>query len=311
MNELANKRQNRIWQWLHALSQNPVAVKELRSRMRGRRAFVVLTGYLMVMSGLITLVYLIFVSSSGGPFGPDSRDAGKAVFSAVLGMQVILVTFIGPSFTAGTVSGEKERQTYDLLRTTLLTANSFVKGKLVSALSYVLLLILAAIPLQSIAFMLGGISPIELILSQLLILVAAVTFALYGLFCSSIMRTTLAASVTTFAGALFFSLGMPALVLLLAAFLGPLITTSSFSGLGEMILAYGGVILASTNLAATLILSDVFLLEENTLFLFKTSIGGRSVYMFSPWPLFLVIYSLLALILYWICVRRIRRIADK
>lgn len=312
MNETIEQKRGQRWLGLRALTRNPITIKELRSRMRGRRAFVVLTVYLLVMSGFISLTYLAYASSSGGPFGPDPRQAGKVLFTAVLAVQVILVTFIGPSFTAGSVSGEKERQTYDLLRTTLLTANAFVMGKLISALSYVFLLILAAIPLQSIAFLLGGISPVELIISQLLVLVAAATFALYGLFCSSTLRTTLAASVATFGGSLFWTLGIPIIVFIFTAFLGPaLFGLTSPGWLTQSTLAYAGLALAATNLPATLILSEVFLLEEGTLFLFKTSFSGHSVWLFSPWPLFLLIYILVALVLYWASVRRVRRIAEK
>jgi len=297
---------------LRAITGNPVAVKELRSRMRGRRAFVVLTIYLLGMSGFISLVYLAYASSATGPFGPDPRQAGKAVFTAVLAMQVILVTFIGPSFTAGAISGEKERQTYDLLRTTLLSANAFVMGKLISALSYVVLLIFASIPLQSIAFMLGGVAPVELFLSQLLVLAASVAFALFGLFASSLMRSTLAASVTTFAGTLFVTIGLPTIVGIFAGFFGGvLFGTAGTTWLTEAVLAYAGLFLSAVNLPATLVVSEVFLLQEDTLFLFKSSFGGHSVWLFSPWPLFLLLYFLLALIFYWACVRRVRRIADR
>jgi ABC-type transport system involved in multi-copper enzyme maturation permease subunit len=291
--------------------QNPITTKELRSRMRGRRAFVVLTVYLLGMSGFIALVYLAYAASSSGPFGPDPRLAGKVVFGAVLGMQVVLVTFIGPSFTAGAISGEKERQTYDLLRTTLLTANSFVTGKLTSALGYVLLLILVSIPLQSIAFLLGGVSAIELILSQLLVVVASVTFALYGLFCSTAMRSTLAASVATFAGTLFLTIGVPVIVLIFGAFMGPVFLGTMPGWLTEAFLVYAGLTLAATNLPATLILGELFLVQEDTLFLFTGSFSGRSATLFSPWPLFLLFNIFVALILYWACVRRVRRIADR
>jgi ABC-type transport system involved in multi-copper enzyme maturation permease subunit len=295
-----------------ALFQNPITVKELRSRMRGRRAFVVLTIYLVAMSGFISLVYLAYASAASGPFGPNPRQAGKVVFSAVLAVQIFLVVFMGPAFTAGSISGEKERQTYDLLRTTLLTAESFVAGKLFSALSYVFLLIFAAIPLQSIAFLLGGVSPVELFLSQVLVLVAAVTFALYGLYCSSAMRTTLAASVTTFAGALFLTIGIPMVVFMFSIILGPILFgTSTVSWLAQSLLTYAGLVLAATNLPAALIVSDLILLEENSLFLFRTTYSGHTIWLFSPWPLFLLLYILLALLLYWACVRRVRRIADK
>ena len=146
--------------------------------------------------------------------------AGKTVFGAVLAVQVFLIVFIGPAFTAGAISGERERQTYDLLRTTLLPAGALVRGKLLSALSYVLLLVFAAIPLQSLAFLLGGIAWEELIISQLLIVVAAITYALAGLYASSLMRSTLAASVTTYAIALFLVVGLPILALFSISFIG-------------------------------------------------------------------------------------------
>ena len=191
------------------LLSNPVTVKELRGRMRGRRAFAVLTLYLLILSGVITIVYLAYNANASGPGVSTARTAGKGLFAAVLAVQVFLVAFIGPAFTAGAISGERERQTFDLLRTTLLSAESFVLGKLISALSYVFLLVLVSIPLQSIAFLLGGLSLAELLISQALILSAAVTYALYGLWCSAAMRSTLAATVTTFAGVLFITFGTP------------------------------------------------------------------------------------------------------
>jgi ABC-2 type transport system permease protein len=105
----------------HVLTQNPVMVKELRSRMRGRRAFVVLTIYLLAMSGLISLVYAAYASAAATPYGPDPSEAGKVVFAVVMAVQGFLVLFIGPAFTAGAITGEKERQTYELLQTTLLS----------------------------------------------------------------------------------------------------------------------------------------------------------------------------------------------
>lgn len=295
------------------LRENPVTVKELRSRMRGRRAFVVLTIYLLVMGAFITLVYAAYASASSGPFGPDPREVGKVVFGCVVGVQVFLVIFVGPAFTSGTITGEKERQTYDLLRTTLLSAESFVTGKLLSALSYVLLLVLAAIPLQSIAFLLGGVVLEELIISQLVIFTAALTFALWGLFCSSAMRSTLGASVMTFAGALFVTIGTPMLVGLFAAILAPFIATlgTSFTRTMEIALQYILIFLAATNLPATLIVSEVFLLQEDAIFYFTGSAGTSRFWLPTPWPIFILLYLLLAWVLYWLSVRNVRKIANR
>ncbi|RMG95342.1 MAG: hypothetical protein D6706_12150 [Chloroflexi bacterium] len=298
--------------WWHKISQNPVILKELRARMRGRRAFTVLSIYLLLTSFFLILVYMAFISTSSQPFGPDAREAGKSIFSTIVGVQVFLVLFVGPSFTAGAISGEKERQTYELLRTTLLTANEFVQGKLLSALSYVVLLILAAIPLQSLAFLLGGVSLLELFLSQVVLMVTAVAYALYGLYNSATMRSTLSASVGTFAGSVLITFVLPVIVFIVGMILGP--TVFGFGATPhwavQVLLVYGGVILAGINVPASLVVSDIFLIEEDAIFGFVEHFDGHAIWIVSPWVITLVLYTVLSLILYWGTVRKVRQIAE-
>jgi ABC-2 type transport system permease protein len=288
---------------------NPVALKELRSRMRGRRAFVVLTVYVLLMSLFILAVYLVYVAASRDSFGPSSRQAGKAVFAAVLGAEVFLVLFVGPAFTSGAISGEKERQTYDLLRTTLLPARTIVGGKLISALSYVLLLILVSVPLQSIAFLLGGVSPVEVLLSQFLVLLSAVTFALIGLYFSSVMRSTLMATVATFGASMLLTFGVPLLAAIAAALLGTVYYGAASPRWPlESLLYYSGLLLSGTNLPATLIVSELILLEKDALLFFTQVADGRLITLFSPWVVNVGINLVAGLLLFWGTVRRVRRI---
>ena len=294
-----------LWPW-----QNPVTVKELRGRMRGRRAFIILTLYLMVLSGLIWIIYISYSSAANQPFGPNARQAGKVILGAVVFVQIFLVTLVGPAFTAASISGERERQTYDLLRTTLLSAHALVSGKLFSALSYVFLLIGAAVPVLSIALMLGGVSLIELGVSQLLIVVSAVAYALIGLFFSAVMRSTIAASVTTFATAIALSVAAP----LMASFGFTILGASLFSTGATPwpltgILITVGLLLAMTNLPATIIISEVILLQEGAVFTYPQPIDGHTILILSPWLGYVVFYSLLALLLYALSVHQVRRIA--
>ena len=290
--------------------RNPVTVKELRSRMRGRRAFTVLTLYLTLMGSLVLVVFLAFSAASNNSFGPTSRQAGKVVFAAVLTIQVILVLFIGPAFTSATISGEKDRKTYDLLRTTLLPARSLVMGKLLSALAYVLLLILVSIPLQSIAFLLGGLSVLELVLSQLIILTAAVTYALIGLFSSTLMNSTLGSSLATFSVALIMTIGAPFLAGIAVTFLGAfLFGPISPAPIVQSLLIYGGLILASTNLPATLVVSDIFLIEQDSLFFWTEMIDGQSYFLFSPWFVFIALHLGLSAVLFWASIRRVKKVS--
>ena len=137
-----------------------MVVKELRGRMRGWGAAVILTLYLLVV-GLLTLLFYAMFRSTNDPSGQQASQIGKFLFSALVIFQVIMVSLLTPAFTAGSITSEKERKTYDVLMITLLRARSVVFGKLGAALAYVLLLILAVAPLESLSFMFGGVSPEE------------------------------------------------------------------------------------------------------------------------------------------------------
>ena len=294
---------------LRGMLQNPVTKKELRSRMRGRRAYVTLTVYLLLMSALITLIYTMYVQETRS-YGVEARSAGIVVFATVVGVQVFLAAFIGPAFTASTISGEKERQTYDLLRTTLLPARSLVAGKLISALSYVLLLVAASFPLHGIGLLLGGVSMLEFVISQVLIVVAAVTFALWGMYVSSFMRTTMASSVVTYAGTLFMIIGLPFLAMITLPFIGDIIFNNPDTP-AEIALLMASFILASTNIVFTLGISDGFYRFEDSLWFFEETFGKYTVYLPSPWWVFIIFYTLFSLFLFWRCVRVVQRIPNR
>src|SRR5512145_2826562 len=132
------------------LSDNPVALKELRGRMRGARAFIVLTIYLLMLSTFASLMYVAVAESSVSVSGQvNIGEIGRTLSGGIVAIEMVLVAFIAPAFTAGAISGEREHQTLDLLRTTLLSPYLLVLGKLLSSMLYVVLLLLAVIPLQS------------------------------------------------------------------------------------------------------------------------------------------------------------------
>jgi hypothetical protein len=76
------------------LGRNPVALKELRSRMRGGRAFLLITVYLLILSALVGLVYFGFAAASSTYMAPEIRqNMGKSIFGVVVLMELFLVMF--------------------------------------------------------------------------------------------------------------------------------------------------------------------------------------------------------------------------
>jgi ABC-2 type transport system permease protein len=290
---------------------NPVMIKELRSRMRGARAFIVLSIYLLLLSAFSSLVYVAVSESSLSISGQSSvGQIGRTLFGGVVAIEMMLVAFIAPAFTSGAISGEREHQTYDLLRTTLLPAHAFVLGKLLSSMLYVFLLLAAAIPMQSIAFFFGGVAETELLLSFVILMATALLFGTIGIFFSTRSTRTLSASVLTYSVATFIMFGLPILLGAVMLILGfSLDSVGSSTAQIVMLYVAGGIL--STNPPATALLTQYVLLNQRTMGTFSyTLTGGSSVTLISPWIPFTILYLLLTVVFFLLSVRRARRIEE-
>ena len=188
-----------------------VGVKELRGRMRGRRAFVILTIYLLLLGGFAWMVELIMERTYSYGFGGSGTYAtaaiGQGIFAALLMLETLQVAFLAPSSTAGAISMEREKQTLELLVVTPISSLAIVLGKLLSALVYVWLLIAASIPLTAVVFVYGGVAPEDVVRGYLVLIVTALGLGSFGLFCSSLVKRTQAATAITIFGVLIMSIG--------------------------------------------------------------------------------------------------------
>jgi ABC-type transport system involved in multi-copper enzyme maturation permease subunit len=188
-----------------------VGVKELRGRMRGRRAFIILTIYLLLLGGFAWMVELIMERQYSFNFGGNGTYAtaaiGQGIFAALLILETLQVAFLAPSATAGAISMEREKQTLELLVVTPITSVAIVLGKLLSALVYVWLLIAASIPLTAVVFLYGGVAPEDVLRGYLVLVVTALGLGAFGLFCSSLVKRTQAATAITIFGVLIMTIG--------------------------------------------------------------------------------------------------------
>ncbi len=187
-----------------------IGVKELRGRMRGRRAFVVLTLYLTLIAGVAWAIQSVSERNLASSFGGStyaSAQIGQAIFGVLLLLEMVIVIILAPSFTASAISLEREKQTIDLLITTPISSLSIVLGKLLSALVYVFLIIVASVPLTALVFVYGGASPEDLVKGYLVLMVTGFGLGSVGVFLSSLARRTQAATVITYALVLLVTFG--------------------------------------------------------------------------------------------------------
>jgi ABC-type transport system involved in multi-copper enzyme maturation permease subunit len=188
-----------------------IGVKELRGRMRGRRAFIILTIYLLLLGGFALMVERLVESSMSSGFGGVTAQAGAAIgqgiFAALLMLMTLQVVFLAASSTAGAVSLEREKQTLDLLVTTPISSLAIVVGKLLSALVYVFLLIAASIPLMAVVFVYGGVAPEDVVRGYIVLVATSLGLGSFGLLCSSLVKRTTAATAITIFGVLTVTIG--------------------------------------------------------------------------------------------------------
>jgi ABC-2 type transport system permease protein len=291
------------------LRRNPVVLKELRGRMRGARAFVVLTIYVALMSLFTVLLYLIYTASSTVSISTSGGVIGKLIFGGVLAVELFMVCFIAPAFTAGAISGERERQTYYLLRTTLLSARRLVFGKLVSAMAYIMLLLFVAVPLQSLAFLMGGVTIAEVLLSVELLIVTAIGYGAVGIFFSTSTRKTLSASILTYIFALIITVVLPLGALVFLSMTSVWMFSSSSQPILEALLFLVFGFLACTNPIATAVLTEVGLQQSNSAFIYsQTFSNGIMVSLPSPWIVYTLVYGIGVLVLVILSVRRVHKV---
>jgi ABC-type transport system involved in multi-copper enzyme maturation permease subunit len=178
---------------------NPVLARELKERMRRRRSALVLTVYLVLLTGALWILYLGAGSDLGGPGALRLASLGRAAFHTLLFTMLVLVCFIVPALAAGGIAGERERRTLASMQVTLLGPWSILAGKLASSLVFVTYLIVATLPLFGVSFLLGGVEPGEVVRGVAMVLAVAATLGSLALTCSTLMRRVQGATVVSYA----------------------------------------------------------------------------------------------------------------
>src|SRR5206468_3256282 len=155
---------------------------------------------------MLQLAYVMFLGAVVYFYWPAEAEGARQVGSGVarrlfelffLG-QFFLVALVAPTFAAGSITGEKERKTYEMLLASPLQPATILTGKLLSSLSYLVILILSSLPLMILCFLLGGILLSEIARAYIVLILAAGTFGLLSIACSSYFRRTSSALVVSY-----------------------------------------------------------------------------------------------------------------
>ncbi|MBI3735592.1 hypothetical protein HY256_03655 [Candidatus Sumerlaeota bacterium] len=177
--------------WLAWLLDNPLLVREIRRRMRGKLFSWSLIAYVLALGGVSCVIMFgsyPAVSMAHVSLREMSQQVGKIGETLYWGMCFVegfIALFIAPMLTAGLATQEKEKDTFDFLRVTTLHARTFVSGCLLTTASFLLLIFSCTLPILGLTFIFGGVSMAQILSFNVLIFLAAMAISAWGVFNST------------------------------------------------------------------------------------------------------------------------------
>ena len=179
------------------MMQNPVYSREMKVSSRSIRLPLII----VLFNGILSMVTLLNMYSAVAQVESTAviqYSSFMDMYEFVTTIEFILLMFIVPAVTAASISGERERQTLELMLTTQMTASQVVIGKLMSALSTLLLLIVSSFPAVAMVFVYGGITWQD-ILSLLMCYITVAFFAgSLGICFSALFKRSTISTVVTY-----------------------------------------------------------------------------------------------------------------
>ncbi|HRX84907.1 MAG TPA: ABC transporter permease subunit [Phycisphaerae bacterium] len=172
-----NQALSRIGLWLwYLVPANPILVRVVYGMSRRTRHLWLRFGYLAILLAVVTVTLLTVGTSRGASLGDLAKGASQTFMYASI-TQLLLMCFLAPVFTAGAITQERDAQTYNILISTPLSNAQIVIGSLLSRLYFVVVLLIAGLPIFVTTMVYGGVTQGQIIRS---FAIAGATAAITG-----------------------------------------------------------------------------------------------------------------------------------
>ena len=198
---------------------NPIVKKDLRVLSRSMKIAWGLFAYeAVLLIAFIFAIWIIFEEFSGYGYSADYQ-AFVVMFPVISVLEFGIIALLMPIMTATAVSGEKERQTFDILLTTVMTPRAIIRGKVASAVIRVMVFMVGSIPLMALSFTLGGLSWINLFITMIAFLIFAILTGSLGIFASTLTTKSITGIILTYVFYFVYANAsfVPTLIILLAS----------------------------------------------------------------------------------------------
>jgi ABC-type transport system involved in multi-copper enzyme maturation permease subunit len=187
---------------------NPLISKELRTRLRSRYSLAVVTLDMLVVGAVV----IVFLLQHKGLDNGQSQLDGSQLFEALAIFQLCLILFVVPASMASTISGERQRQTWDLLWITHLTSFDIIWAKLLAGLAMNVILLFAALPLFGAVFLFGGVTPVDVVRTYVVLLATILLLSALSMLVSALSSRPIVCVIVSNVVSMVLGLGLSLIV---------------------------------------------------------------------------------------------------
>jgi ABC-type transport system involved in multi-copper enzyme maturation permease subunit len=194
---------------------NPVYKKEAKILARSRQ-MPVMVGVFNIVLTIVGMLVLYCIGQWSVNEGTAPYKEMMSFYMLFLTIEVGLLCLFVPSVAAGSIAGERERQTLDILLASKMTVPGIIFGKLLSCISLSILLVVSSLPVLTVTLMYGGMGLTDIYQSVIYVAFLILFIGSIGVFCSCRFKKTTVASVVSYGILIFLTAGTALFVLLVS-----------------------------------------------------------------------------------------------
>ena len=172
---------------------NPILKRELRVQSRGHSLLVLICGANAILFMIGILGCLAAASRAEQSLAAD-YGVMLDIYGLIAMVFSLFMILICPALTSGSISGERQSKTLELLMATGMSDAAIVTGQLMSSLYTVVVLMISCIPAMVLPLVYGGVSLLEIMQLLLALFMASFMTQCLGLFAGtlgfSVQRST-------------------------------------------------------------------------------------------------------------------------
>ena len=185
---------------------NPIVKKDVRVQARSMKICWGVFAYELILA-IVFFFAMAFIQEQSSYSTSNIYSYMVQLYPVLAVTQLVILGVVVPVRTASSISGERERQTFDIMMTTGMTPFSIIAGKVMTAIIQSMFFVVASMPVMALSFVIGGMSWSYLFWFLGVALLMSFFAASIGILCSSICKKSISAVIMSYGFYIIFFVG--------------------------------------------------------------------------------------------------------